>query len=90
MPLTHSNGFSTAVRISLEVNGQVLRVSQVGRDSLILRDPPCPMSAGDEASIVISVDGARRTYPIVLRNDTAGDTVYFDELCITSREPTLR
>ena len=79
MPLVHQDGFCTAVRIFLEVNGQVLRVSQVGDDSLILRDNYLLESAAN-ATVVISVDDERRTYPIRLREGIRARTVFFDDL----------
>jgi len=77
MPVVHQNGFSTAVRITLEVDGHVLRVAQVGEDSLILRDTLFPILPVD-ARIVIVVDGERRVHPVILR-ERQGQVLLFDD-----------
>jgi hypothetical protein len=78
MAVVHSNGFSTAVRIFLEVNGQTLRVAQVGETSLILREQ-AEVQPNTAAQVVIMVDGARRVYPVILRSCTEGKLVHFED-----------
>ena len=76
MAIIHKDGLSTAVRIRLEVEGMVLRVSQVGENSLILRDVS-QMWATDDAQVVISIDGEEMIYPIVLPNGINDRVVRF-------------
>jgi len=66
MPGTQSeNGYSSAVRLRLQINGTLLRVAQVGSGFLILRDqaeaPP-----GTKANVIIDIDGNESVYPVVL------------------------
>ncbi|WP_145097556.1 hypothetical protein [Anatilimnocola aggregata] len=69
---------STAVRIHLQVDGLRLRVSQVGENSLILREPE-QLEAGN-AQLIISVDGDEIVHPIHLTDGIAGRTVFFKDL----------
>jgi hypothetical protein len=79
MAVVHQNGFSTAVRIVLEIGEQVLRVAQVGEHSLILKDiKPALFPPTSNARIVISVDGERRVHPVQLPNGIAGRVVFFE------------
>jgi hypothetical protein len=58
------NGYSADVRLQLIVDGRTLDVEQVSPDSCLLvrpiDHPPC------EAQFVLSVDGRRREYRVVL------------------------
>jgi hypothetical protein len=67
MGVAHQAGYSAAVRIYLEVNGDFFRVAQVGEDSLILGQPACELPPGTKGHVVIKVDGSRRVYPVILR-----------------------
>ena len=78
MAVVHQNGFSTAVRITLEVNGQVLRVAQVGRNWLQLKEI-VPTPTGTPVRVVISVDGKPDIYPIVLHQGITGREVFFED-----------
>ncbi len=79
MAVIHQNGFSTAVRIVLEVGGKVLRVAQVGEHSLILKDTkPEEMAPTSNAQIIITVDGERRVHPVNLHEGIAGRVVFFE------------
>jgi hypothetical protein len=77
MSVIHKDGFSSAVRIFLEINGQVMRVAQVGEGSLILRDQGS-VEPNAEARIIITVDHNRRVYPVVI-SSVNGRWVYFDD-----------
>jgi len=79
MPLLHQDGFCTAVRLYLEVNGQVLNVAQVGDESLILRDA-ITLDAPAQAEVVVSVDGKQRKYPVMLGDGIKDRTVFFQRI----------
>ncbi|WP_425616292.1 hypothetical protein NA78x_006237 [Anatilimnocola sp. NA78] len=78
MAVIHSDGMSTAVRIHLQVEGMRLRVSQVGENSLILREPE-DFCSGD-AQLIISVDGNEIVHPIYLTDGITGRHVSFADL----------
>ncbi|WP_254512547.1 hypothetical protein [Anatilimnocola floriformis] len=66
-------GYSANVEIRLEVEGVILDVAQVGRDSLILREPyESPITAG--ARVVITVDGREHIHPIFLHQGISKDS----------------
>ncbi len=70
--LAERQSHSSLVQIRLEVNGHVLRVAQVGEDSLILREPcQLPSSMG---KIVITVDGQESEYLIFLHRGIAPES----------------
>ena len=69
-----SEGYSARVDLKLHVDGQVLDVAQTGRRSLILREQHAV--AGRSAELVITVDGNRSSYPIVL-GAVAGREVFY-------------
>jgi len=63
------NEYSAHVDIWLEVGGRCLDVAQVGDRSLILRD--CyQLSPSQHAKIVVTVDGERRAYQVIIRRGT--------------------
>lgn len=66
------------MRIFLHVNGRVLRVAQVGENSLILRDVYVTEPTSD-AQVIIHVDGERRVYPVLLRKGIQDKLVFFDD-----------
>jgi hypothetical protein len=66
-------GYSATVGIRLEVEGVVLDVAQVERDSLILREPyETPPTAN--ARVVITVDGREHVHPIFLHQGISKDS----------------
>lgn len=78
MPVSHEDGFSSTVRIFLELNGETLVVAQVGESSLILREK-CNITPGTEANVRIVVNGQQRTYPVILRNVEDEKIVHFED-----------
>ena len=65
MLIDQTGGYSANVDIRLEVEGVVLDVAQVDRDSLILREPYESAPTGN-ARIVITVDGREHPHPVIL------------------------
>jgi hypothetical protein len=58
------NGYSADVRMHLTVNGQIVRIGQLGPDFLILDNPPeLPPSKGE---ITVSIDGRLQTWSVRL------------------------
>jgi hypothetical protein len=55
---------SADVRISLRLNGQVLRVAQLGPDFLVLQESID--HAPDDADIEMSIDGQQSRWPVRL------------------------
>jgi hypothetical protein len=65
-------GYSATVGIRLEVEGVVLDVAQVERDSLILREPyEAPPT---NARVVITVDGREHVHPVFLHQGISKDS----------------
>ena len=60
----------------------MFRVAQVGEISLILRDE-CEAKPSTVAQIIITVDGDRAVYPVILREGISHNLVMFvdDETC---------
>jgi hypothetical protein len=67
MSIDHEGGYSSNVEIRLEFEGAVLSVAQVGRDSLILKEPHDSPLAG-YARIVITVDGREHPHQVLLHS----------------------
>jgi hypothetical protein len=65
MLIDQTIGYSASVDIRLEVDGVVLDVAQVERESLILREPYESPPTGN-ARIVITVDGREHLHPVFL------------------------
>jgi hypothetical protein len=78
MAIVHKDGMSTAVRIRLEVSGTVLRVAQVGDDTLILRTE-CKLAPVEYARLIISVDGEEIVYPVALPDGIESREVRFSD-----------
>lgn len=60
-------GYSSNVEIRLEIEGTVLRVAQVGRDSLVLSNPHDTPLAG-YGRVVITVDGREHPHDVLLHS----------------------
>ncbi len=78
MAVIHQNGFSTAVRITLEVQGRVLRVAQVGPTSLILKEV-IPIEPGTPARVVVRVDDLPHISDIILHEGIRDREVFFQD-----------
>jgi hypothetical protein len=77
---TSSGSFSTDVKLRLVIaDGLVLRVAQVGRNSLILRDLDC-VARNTEAKLIISIDGDDRVQKIILHEGIDDKFVNFRSL----------
>lgn len=68
-----SLGYSSVVDLQLFVNGEAIDVGQTGPDRITLSQPR-ELAAGP-AELVISVDGKKTTYPIVLQATKGPATV---------------
>jgi hypothetical protein len=66
-------GYSSVVDLRLIVNGETVDVGQTGPDRIMLRQPR-ELPAGP-AELVITVDGKKTTYPIVLQATNGPATV---------------
>ena len=66
-------GYSTDVRMQLNVNGFALSIGQLGPDFLILRDPANHPPA--EAEIVMSIDGDERRWRVQLPDGISTEKV---------------
>ena len=64
-PKGNSYGHSADVRMSLSVNGHVLKISHLGPDFLILRTPVEHAPTDAEISLTIDGDESRRTVHLV-------------------------
>jgi hypothetical protein len=73
MQIDRESGHSATVDIRLEIDGVVLEVAQVGRESLILREPYESPPTGD-ARVVITVDGREHAHPIILHQGISKDS----------------
>jgi len=71
MGIQRENGYSAHVEIYLLVDGEPLRVAQVGPGSLILRDlreiPP-----GASAKLVIKIDDHNEEHDVILFEGASG------------------
>jgi hypothetical protein len=65
MAIRSIDGYSSAIAIHLEVNGQKLAVAQVGPETLILRRP-AEIPPSSAAVLVINIDGRIERDQIVL------------------------
>jgi hypothetical protein len=74
MHMHREEGYSAKVEIRLEVEGVVLEVAQVGRDSLVLRDSHESGPTGD-ARVVITVDGREHIHPVFLHQGIRKDSL---------------
>lgn len=63
----NDGGYSSDVRIHLEIADKVLRIAQIGPKSFILRDH-CEIPPGTEGTIVIKVDDRERKVHAFLQN----------------------
>ena len=70
MLIDHEGGYSSNVEIRLEIQGAILSVAQVGRDSLILSDPHDAPLAG-YGRVVITVDGREHPHDVLLHSKDA-------------------
>ena len=69
-----SDGYSSDVEIYLLVGDERLRVSNVGRNSLVLWD--CrEIPAGTEADLVITIDGEEEVEHVILTQGAIGGPV---------------
>ena len=63
----NQQGHSSDVRIFLQLeNGRRIRVAQVGRDSLIVRDDEGESLVSRLAKLIIVVDGVADEYDVIL------------------------
>ncbi len=76
MMFSETAGHSATVEIRLRAQGMVLRVAQVGEESLILRDP-CELPPCD-GLIEIVVDGHLDCYPIYLHAGITPGSQFID------------
>ena len=58
-----SEGYSAEVDLRLDVNGEILDVSQTGKDSLILREPRC---LSGPATILVTIAGQTDRREVVI------------------------
>jgi hypothetical protein len=68
------DGYSSTVEIFLTVNGEQLRVAQIGPDTLILREPR-DIRPSTEATLTISIDGRIEEERIILPSGSSRDAV---------------
>lgn len=74
MALRSIDGYSSTVAIYLTVDGQQLKVAQIGPDTLILREPR-DIAPGTQAQLTIIVDGEIEQDSIVLPRGSSRDDV---------------
>lgn len=65
--IDNEGGYSSNVEIRLEIEGAVLSVAQVGRDSLVLSSPHDTPLAG-YGRVVITVDGREHPHDVLLHS----------------------
>jgi hypothetical protein len=75
--LVESPGHSSQVKILLRVGATFLSVSQVGEDSLILREP-CKLH-DDRGVVIVRIDGIEKEFPIVIQVMETERIVRFSE-----------
>jgi hypothetical protein len=69
-------GYSATVDLQLSRNGEMIDVAKTGPDRITLSQPR-ELPAGP-AELIITVDGRKTTYPIVLRaTDGPARVVYY-------------
>ena len=67
MPAIYSeSGYSSDVRLRLQIDDQLVRIAQIGDGFLILRDPCDHVPAKTPASVIICVDDDETHYPVML------------------------
>jgi hypothetical protein len=66
-------GYSAVVDLRLEWNGSSIDVAKTGPDRITLSEPR-ELPAGP-AELIITVDGKKTTYPIVLQGTNGPQTV---------------
>lgn len=69
-----TEGYSATVKIRLEVEGVVLEVAQVGRDSLVLCESHESGPTAD-TRVVITVDGREHVHPVFLHQGISKDSL---------------
>ncbi len=72
-------GYSAKVEAYLHVGDQELRINQVGRGSLMLRDR-CDVPASTNATVVVTVDGLQQSMPVVLVRGISKDSEFVELL----------
>jgi hypothetical protein len=72
MGLRWKDGYSAAVEVYLEADGQRYNVERVGDNNIVIRDA-CELQPQTSATLVIVVDGQPRRQRIFLHQGAAGN-----------------
>ncbi|MEX2140652.1 MAG: hypothetical protein WD894_15420 [Pirellulales bacterium] len=73
MDTTAVNGFSAQVELHLQVNGSRLRLSHVGQDMLIFREPQA-IPAQTEGTLTVKIDDFEKQQKVLLYDGATLDS----------------
>lgn len=65
MDTTNGNGYSAKVELHLQINGSWLRLSQVGPEMLIFREPQA-IAPQTEGTLIVKIDDFEKRQAVLL------------------------
>jgi hypothetical protein len=72
MATSSSSGYSADVQLWLETAGLIVELTQVGPDSIVVRQPITLPSS--EADVVMQIDGHERRWRVLLPNGLSAES----------------